>query len=258
MDHLFIEANYSKDVKLNDEALALCKKFKSIALFSSVQFLKQLPIVKKQLLSLGIKVVSSKASRASAENQILGCNTYYSNLNLPRKPRPEAFLYIGDGMFHALALVLAQRDENDFRQVIKFDPIEQKASLLDKEMCMAIFKKNRASLMKFLSAENIGVFITVKPGQQQLKKGRELMTKYAGINGNQRGKQGRSEYPSKRFYFFVGNSMNFNQLEDFNFIDVWVNTACPRIGLDDVVKTDLPIVNIEDALNAEKILSKTF
>ena len=54
------------------------------------------------------------------------------------------------------------------------------------------------------------------------------------------------EYPDKEIYFFLDNTYDFNSLEDFPFIDVWVNTACPRIGFDDSIKISKPVVNLEE------------
>ena len=46
------------------------------------------------------------------------------------------------------------------------------------------------------------------------------------------------------------------QLENFNFIDVWVNTACPRVSFDDQEKFVKGVINLNDALSVEEILSK--
>jgi 2-(3-amino-3-carboxypropyl)histidine synthase len=92
--------------------------------------------------------------------------------------------------------------------------------------------RRKGSLVKFHSSNNIGVVITTKPGQMQLKHSFKLEDKY----------------PDKKFYFFVDDTLSFNQLENFPFIDVWVNTACPRIGLDDVEKFRKGVVNLSDVL----------
>ena len=40
--------------------------------------------------------------------------------------------------------------------------------------------------------------------------------------------------------------IDFNDLENFNFIEMWVNTACPRIGYDDMLAQEKPIVDLSD------------
>ena len=70
--------------------------------------------------------------------------------------------------------------------------------------------------------KNIGILITVKPGQQHFNPGLKLEDKYK----------------DKRFYYFVDNDLNFSSLENFSFIEFWINTACPRIGFDDAVNLE--------------------
>jgi len=78
-----------------------------------------------------------------------------------------------------------------------------------------------------MAADNVGVLVSTKSGQQYLKNA--LLLK-------------RSK---KNIYIFVDNTFNYAEMENFPFIDVWVNTACPRIGDDETPK---PLININDAL----------
>ena len=56
------------------------------------------------------------------------------------------------------------------------------------------------------------------------------------------------KYPDKKFYFFVDNTISYGQLENFPFVEVWVNTACPRIGLDDQEAFRKGVLNLKDVL----------
>ena len=71
--------------------------------------------------------------------------------------------------------------------------------------------------------------ITTKPGQNNLKKALELKA-------------------DKNIYYFLDDTINFAELENFNFIDCWVNTACPRIAYDDSIKIAKPIINIGELI----------
>ena len=64
------------------------------------------------------------------------------------------------------------------------------------------------------------------------------------------------KYPDKKVYYFAENTLDYTHMEDFNFIQVWVNSACPRVGFDDIVNMPVSMINITDALNAEEILGK--
>ena len=227
MEVLFIDADYTGEVKLCQETLGYLKKFKSVGLFASVQFIKKLENVEKQLSKLGIKTVNSKPSRAHAKGQLLGCNVYHDSLNLDQEV--DCYLYIGDGKFHPLALVYSQKEA---KEVICDDPIEKKMIVLTKEDVEKNLKKQKGSLVKFHSSKNIGVIVTIKPGQEQYKCSLVLEEKY----------------PNKKFYYFVDNNISFDQLENFPFVDIWINTACPRIGLDDQEMFRKGVVNLMDVL----------
>jgi 2-(3-amino-3-carboxypropyl)histidine synthase len=170
----------------------------------------------------------------------LGCDAFHDSLNL--KEKVDAFLYIGDGRFHPLALVLGQKDSKfeDFKEVLIYDPIANKFEVLNYNEIKRILKKYKGSLLRFLNSKNIGILITVKPGQQHFNPSLKLEEKYK----------------DKKFYFFVDNDINFNSLENFSFIEFWINTACPRIGFDDAVNLEKGMINLNDALNVNEILGK--
>jgi diphthamide biosynthesis enzyme Dph1/Dph2-like protein len=233
MEHMLIDAKFEgKSILLNHDVITHIKKSKYsiIALYAAVQFTHLLEPVIKQLEDLQVRVVSSKPLRTNEEYQLLGCITYKEALRLNEEP--DAFLYVGDGVFHPRALVLAQREDANFKEIIRFDPIADKMTLMNKEDCELIIKKYNSGLAKFLMSNNIGVLITIKPGQQQLKVSKKL----------------REAFPGKNIYYFAQDTLDSSHLEDFNFIDSWVNSACPRIGFDDAVNLSQSMINITDAL----------
>lgn len=235
MESLLINANYYDDVKLTDEALAYLKPFKRIGLYAAIQFAERLSTVLEQLKEH--EVVSCQPERTHVQYQILGCDCYKSNFD---HSLPDVFLYIGDGLFHPRALVIMQKDQKTYIDVACFDPIAQSLRVLDAEHGVPIFRKYKAGLMKFMNAQHIGLFVTVKWGQQQFRISQKL----------------EKVYPEKSVYTFIGNTLERNTLEDFPFIDQWVNTACPRIGFDDNIDSTVTMINITDALQAKDILSK--
>ena len=240
MDVLFLEAPYSGEIKLNKETINYLKEnsFKKVGLYASVQFCNNLDKVKLQLEELEIKAITSRADRTHVEGQLLGCDVYHDSLN--SEEEVEAYLYIGDGKFHPLALVYTQKDSEKLKEIICNDPMRNSMSKMSIEDIKNILKKYKASLIKFLSSDNVGVIVTIKPGQEQLQPGYALEKKY----------------PNKKFYFFIDNVVSFSQLENFNFIDCWVNTTCPRVGFDDQEKFEKGVVNLNDALKVEDVLSK--
>jgi len=228
---LFVEAYYNKEIKLNTQALEILSKYKKIALFASVQFVR-LDIVKDQLKQKGIEVLTTKAKRTSTENQVLGCDCSKDSFEDPEIfDKVDAVLYVGDGMFHPKALLLAQQDSERKKDVVIFDPIGDIARVLSYTEIEKQKRRYQVNLTKYLSAKKIGVLVSTKTGQQYLKLAQKL-----------------KQNSKKEVYIFIGDSFNLQELENFNFIEAWVNTACPRIGTDDIVNIHKPLVNINDIL----------
>lgn len=223
MKTIFIEAKYKGKIEIPQNIVN--KLPNKLILFSSIQFLDSLEGIKKQLEESGKKVHILKSKNyyynqsVSKAGQLIGCNIEKFDIDF------DAFLYIGDGMFHPKTLLL----END-KPVYVFNPLTNAMTILGKNERDTILKKIKGALAKFYSSKEIGVIISIKPGQQNIKKALGL----------------KEKYPEKNFYFIVFNDIDFNQLENFHFVQIWVNTACPRIAYDDSIRTEKTIINIDD------------
>jgi 2-(3-amino-3-carboxypropyl)histidine synthase len=216
MDKLFIEARYDKKIKLPKELIN--KLPDEVALFMSVQFLDSLQRIKNQIENSGKEVKLFEPEHCAYEGQLLGCSI--------DKFDAEAFLYIGDGQFHPKALVIKNN-----KPVFAYDPFSNKESIVDIDDAEKLKKRTMGAISKFLTSKNIGVLTSSKKGQYRIKDIEKL----------------KQKYNEKNFYVFLFDSLNFDSLEDFNFVDVWVNAACPRI-IDDYNKFEKPIANIKDVL----------
>ncbi|MCH7902490.1 ribonucleoside-diphosphate reductase subunit alpha, partial [archaeon] len=113
-----------------------------------------------------IKVISSQPERTNSKYQILGCDIYHGNYKL--KIDVDAFLYIGDGKFHPRAILYSEDDSKTNREVIMFNPISNTMEILDKKEIQRVLKKEQANKTRFLAADNVGVVVTTKPGQEHL------------------------------------------------------------------------------------------
>ena len=89
-------------------------------------------------------------------------------------------------------------------------------------------KRRKGALLKFLHAKNIGIIVSLKPGQKNLALAKQL-----------------KEQTNKNAYIFLTDTLNVEDLENFSFVDCWVNTSCPRL-VDDFV-----MINIDELIEAE-------
>jgi len=219
MKLMFIEARYKKPILIQRNVLKLPSK---VGLVTTVQFIGQIKKIKSMLEKEGKKVFLGKGRHTKYNGQVLGCDVQ-SAISVSNKV--DAFLYIGSGLFHPIAVSLKTK-----KDVFSFNPLTNKFNKVDRKEAEKINKRKKGALIKFLSSKEIGVIVTTKPGQEQLKEAFEL----------------KKRFRDKNFYFLIFDTIDFNQLENFPFIECFVNTACPRIALDDSIKINKAIINLED------------
>jgi len=219
MKTLFIEAEYAKKVTLPKKLIdSLPKK---TALFMSVQFIKNAKSMIKDIESKGRKVIKITPSHCKYECQLLGCSIEKFKGDF------DAFLYVGDGMFHPKALLLKNE-----KPVFVYNPFSDKFFEVDNAEVEILRKKQKGALLKFYSSKEVGVLISAKPGQYNIKDAEKLKEKYKG----------------KNFYFLIADTFDFQSLEDFPFIECFVNTACKRIAYDDSIKLPKPVIDVEELI----------
>ena len=221
MKTIFVEAR--SDIKIKLPKSAYAKLPKNITLLTTIQHIHKINDVKKQLEKNGKNVSLLKGKHSKYNGQILGCDA----LHIKPKKDIQALLYIGTGEFHPKELLLAQK-----KSVFIFNPISKKFYELDKKDIESIKKRKKGAYLRFLSSKKIGVIISTKPGQYNLKQALKL----------------KKKYKDKTFYYLLFDTINLNELENFPFIECFVNTACPRIAYDDAFKARKPMLNIKDIL----------
>ncbi|MEM4246702.1 MAG: diphthamide synthesis protein [Candidatus Woesearchaeota archaeon] len=206
MKTLFVHAHSTRKVQI---PRAVLKKLpRKVGVVASIQFANQIPAIVKQIRG-GV-----------AGGQVLGCN---AAMALKLAGKVDAFLFVGSGVFHPINVALQSK-----KPVFCFNPYTSEFKELDKSEVLAYEKARKGAVLKFLSAKRVGIIVSTKPGQKNLQRALQLK------------KKGDKEY-----YVFVCDTLDFKYLEDFNFIDCWVNTACPR--LDD---QKAGIVSINDLVAA--------
>ncbi len=217
MQRLFIETRY--EGKLDLPSGIILKLPPKIILAMPVQFIGFLNEVKSSLEKAGKKVALFQSRHGKYPGQILGCDVF-PVINGHFKDF-DAFFYVGDGKFHPTALLYKNN-----KPVYCYNPFNQKLEILNNNHFEKLEKRKKGLLAKFLASGSIGILTTIKPGQNQSQKVEKLRVKL--------------EEEGKRVFVFLADEINFSGLENFNFIDVWINTSCPRLV------EDFKCLNIDD------------
>jgi 2-(3-amino-3-carboxypropyl)histidine synthase len=230
---VYVEARAT--VKVDDvveKALPLLEKWRKIGLATTVQHVQALDGVRETLIRAGKTVVVGDAGRLSYAGQVVGCN--YSNAKSIAKD-VEAFLFIGGGQFHALGVTLSTS-----KPTIIADPYEKRAYSIDEE-ADRIIKQRWASIEEARKASVFAVLVGLKPGQKRFEEALEVKQKL--------------EEKGKAAFVFVSEEVTSEMLMEFPMIDAYVNTACPRISLDDASGFSKPVLTVNEAMVVIGVLS---
>ncbi len=223
MRTLFIPARSTIEIEIDDTVLQRLPQV--VAVVSTVQYLHVLEGLKKRLLKLGKKVISLRCTHCPEDGQVLGCTSFKED----EIAEVEAILYVGTGKFHPKALGLRSG-----KIVHTYNPISKAHDVLREEDITHLRRKEKAALVMFHSAKKIGVLFTTKPGQSRVQFSIERVGEL------------EQAYPDKEFFVLVDNTFTPQALEDFTFINCFVNTACPNVTFDEGFPKS--VVNIENIL----------
>jgi len=201
------------------------KTCKTVGLVTTVQHVPKLQDAKTFLESKGKTVLIGRhGAKAKYDGQILGCDAG-SAASVDEKV--DCVLYLGGGYFHPLAAAFACR-----KRVLAADPFLNKLTWMDEERDRRL--KRRKGLMTLaIVAKNVGILVSVKPGQFSLSDALKLKKEFESVG--------------KKASVLVTDFISSEPLENFHCFDVYVNTACPRIALDDCISYGKPMLTVGEA-----------
>ncbi len=200
METVNIEAKYKGEIRLPKSLIEELPN--KIMLATTVQFIDFLPQIQNQLKGKDIYLFKSR--HGLHQGQILGCDNFKVRDDI------EAFLYIGDGMFHPKALLINQKP------IYIYNPLSEKHTKLSVKEINEYRIKKKVQLSKFHAADKVGVIVSTKPGQYAISRAVEL--------------KDRIQH-DKEVFLFIADNIDLKELENFPFFEALVNTACPRIDL---------------------------
>lgn len=219
MKIVFIQAKYKDKINLEESDIdSLPDK---LILAATIQYFDSLEDIKKRLEDKGKTVSLFIGKHQTYPGQILGCS-------IDKIDKEGAFLYIGDGLFHPIAVMIKNKD----KEMFVFNPFINKFKKIERDYVDKFENNLKANMNKFHQSKTVGIIATIKPGQERLDEAMALKTKL-----NRSGREAQ---------VFLCDTADFPQLINFNYIDCWVNTMCPRIAYDDTINIEGPIVNIDE------------
>ena len=220
---LYIEVRANVEI---DESLKACmdKLPQRLGLLASVQYVHLLPKAKEILESSGRTVCIGKGDgRIFYPGQVLGCNCSSA---VAVQEDVDGFLFLGEGDFHPLAAAFGLKKE-----VSILNPVTGEFRNVD-EKRDRILRKRFAAICAAEKAESYLVIVCGKVGQCRADAADAIEEKLRKAG--------------KTVYRLVTDEITPAALIHYR-VDAYVNTACPRIAMDDSVRYERPMLTIPEA-----------
>jgi 2-(3-amino-3-carboxypropyl)histidine synthase len=224
MKIVYVPCFYKK--KLSDKLLKrlLDLKEKRVGIFSTLQFSRNLNELKHFLEKNNKIVFLGKSKKLNHKGQVLGCDISSCEMI---KDKVDCFLFLGSGKFHPILVALKTN-----KKTYIANPLTDEISEISFKEIEALKRSKKKNLIKFKNAKYIGILVSTKVGQLNLEEAIKIKKEI--------------EKSGRKAFIFVFDTLIPEELMNFPQIDAWVNTACPRIAIDDLERFEKPIINMED------------
>ncbi|ADI74218.1 diphthamide biosynthesis protein [Methanohalobium evestigatum Z-7303] len=209
------EINISEIVK---QAMENIKAYR-VGVLTTVQHVHKLEEVRKIIESCSRECIIQKGdTRIAYPGQVLGCNFSSAEID-----ECDEYLYIGSGEFHPVGVAVATG-----KPVMVADPFMDKTYYVDPSR---ILRQRSAVIAKSLDSSTFGILVSSKIGQYRME-----LAKYLKNLAKKHG---------KKAYILTMDRVTSDQLLQFK-VDAFVNTACPRIAIDDVGHFPSPMLTPQE------------
>ncbi len=215
-------------LELLPKSLEYLKDFNKISLVTTVQHLHQLDTIKQFYEKSGKEVfIGRPYGFAKHPGQILGCDIG-SAASVDSKV--DAHVYFGGGIFHPLGALL-----NTKKPFLVIEPFDSKIEFID-SLRDTYQKRSRGKVLASLEAKSIAILVSTKNGQHNLKLAEILKKKI--------------EEAGLKSAILVSNTFDFDSINNMMEFDAFVNTACPRIAIDDIDRLRKPLLSANELMQA--------
>lgn len=222
----FIPLTYNMNYEELFELIPIDEMPDSVGLVSTIQHVHALEQLEEYLEGKGHKAVIAKGSRRIAcPGQILGCNVSAAEAC----GKVEAYLYLGTGRFHPLAISMALG-----KPVHVLDPQSRWFFTIDEEERNRFEKQRWGVISQAKKAKTFGILVSTKPGQHRYITAKDLRDK---LNAHK-----------KKAYIVMLDMITPGRLLSLG-MDAYVVTACPRIAIDDYKSYESPLLTTPEVDN---------
>ena len=163
-------------------------------------------------------LVGGPDGRTAYDGQLLGCDVHPAR---EVEDRVDTFLYVGTGDFHPLGVALSTDTP-----VIVADPFTEKVRDLAK-LKDRILRTRHAAIARAQEADSFGIIVSRKIGQYRMALARKI--------------KDLLHAEGRRGYLLLMDVVSPDLLQGYR-VDAFVNTACPRIAIDDAAMYEKPVL----------------
>lgn len=219
---LYIESR--SDAEIPDSVMdSLSGLPSTVGVLATIQYLGLIPRMVSLLESSGRKAfIGSGDSRICYPGQVLGCNCSSAESIMDDV---EAFLFLGEGDFHPLAAAFGVQ-----KTVFVLNPITGEVRDMA-ETRDRILRRRFAAIQAGKGADSFLVIVCTKIGQKRMIEAEEAVKKIKAHG--------------KKAFKAVMEEVTPTSLMAYR-VDAYVNTACPRIAMDDSARYDRPMLTLSE------------
>jgi 2-(3-amino-3-carboxypropyl)histidine synthase len=220
----YVEYHIEAPLAMLEVSLEHLKGFNTLCLMTTIQHVHQLKEIKNFYEKNGKKIViSTPNGLAKNPGQLLGCDV--GNVAALDKS-VDAFVYFGGGIFHPLGALLQTS-----KPFFCVDPFQGKVERMD-SLREAYKKRSKGRVLASLGAKNFGILMSTKNGQHSFVLANALKK--------------RIEAAGLTAVVLVSNTFDFESINNMMEFDAFVNTACPRISIDDGERLRKPLLSASE------------
>ncbi|HJJ90379.1 MAG TPA: diphthamide biosynthesis enzyme Dph2 [Methanocorpusculum sp.] len=210
---IYIPFKQDIDLEILASALSVLSHYQCIGLVTTIQHAHQIENMRYWLIEHGVTaIIGRPSSRTPYPGQILGCT--YSAV---KSADVDAYLFVGTGVFHAIGVSLATG-----KPTFSLDPYSDGG--VQEISADRLLRQRFLQIEIAKTAETFGILLSSKSGQCR----KELAYRLVSL--------------TDKASIILIRDISEMQLRNLGF-DAYVNTACPRLALDDQNRFPMPVLS---------------